>query len=1099
MAIDKNTIEIKQEDTYTIEIKQQDTFEIQLKEQGPQGNRGFTGNGIAIFELTSSNVLTDTYTITFTDGETTTIDVENGRGISNIELTSSSGLIDTYTITYNDNTTSTFNVYNGNGIDYIAKTGTNGLNDVYTIYYTNGDTDTFEVPYGNVNIEAVANDLENIDTVANMESAIGTVVSNIDNIDNILDNIDKIDTVSQSISAIGTVSANIDDVETVSESISTIGTVSSDLGNINSVAGSLSSISSVSNNLTNINSVANNETNINAVNSNKANIDTVAINISDINTVEDNIDKIGMVSDNIADVWTLSNNIIYINNVANDLTNIETVANDLTIINNVATNISDINTVVTNMSDINNVADDLTNINAVANDLTNIDNASSYADLAEDWANKMDGPVDGNEFSAKYYAQQSSQSQIQSNWNETNPSSKAYIQNKPDIIKDITINDTSIVDDNGYADINVVGDDNIDVSLTSTPVDIDVSGTGSITLDNAKANGLNSVTLSGGFVQSGTPTPANPIDIICNNGIIKVSPNLFNKNLVPDVNEYINRSNGNASAPTSGEFRHSDFIVIKENTQYYVGIITSVATSVGLAFYDDTKTYISGLSLTELGNNDNIITSPNNTKYIRFSFRTDEGYNTNWQNTVYLVEGNQPLAEFMPYGQIYTDGTTETITDSLDNTATAEMLLGIGDYVDTQEIISGSVTHKVGIKVLDGTESWTKVSAGGTQRFYMTLTDSISISSRYNVPITHFHFDSSLNDVGVGFLANKILYLYQNPNWTVQEFKDWLAGQYSNGTAVIVAYPLATATTETVTGQPLTTQAGTNIVEITQASISNLPISANYDSLNCGKNLEISFTGIDSTDVTTALGYTPYNSTNPDGYITASALSGYEQTTNKVTSITSSNTDTQYPSAKAVYTATNANATAISTINGKIPSQATISNQLADKAFVNSSISTNTANFIGTFQSVAELEAYSGTKTNNDYAFVETTDTAGNTLYDRYKYNGTSWLFEYELNNSSFTAAQWATINSGCTSTTASLAASALQPSDNISLLNNNAGYITGITSSMVTTALSYTPENASNKVTSLSSSSTDTQYPSAKCVYDALQNAGSITITYDT
>ena len=41
--------------------------------------------------------------------------------------------------------------------------------------------------------------------------------------------------------------------------------------------------------------------------------------------------------------------------------------------------------------------------------------------------------------------------------------------------------------------------------------------------------------------------------------------------------------------------------------------------------------------------------------------------------------------------------------------------------------------------------------------------------------------------------------------------------------------------------------------------------------------------------------------------------------------------------------------------------------------------------------------------------------------------------------------------------------------------------------------------ENTSNKVTSLSSSSTNTQYPSAKCVYDALQNAGSsISITYD-
>lgn len=133
----------------------------------------------------------------------------------------------------------------------------------------------------------------------------------------------------------------------------------------------------------------------------------------------------------------------------------------------------------------------------------------------------------------------------------------------------------------------------------------------------------------------------------------------------------------------------------------------------------------------------------------------------------------------------------------------------------------------------------------------------------------------------------------------------------------------------------------------------------------------------------------------------------------------------------------------ISDINDKIPSQASSSNQLADKNFVNSSIATNTANFIGTFNSVADLEAYSGTLTNNDYAFVQTTDSAGNTLYDRYKWNGSEWLFEYELNNSSFTASQWATINSGATSSDVALAQSALQPNDNVSELVNDAGYIT--------------------------------------------------------
>lgn len=107
----------------------------------------------------------------------------------------------------------------------------------------------------------------------------------------------------------------------------------------------------------------------------------------------------------------------------------------------------------------------------------------------------------------------------------------------------------------------------------------------------------------------------------------------------------------------------------------------------------------------------------------------------------------------------------------------------------------------------------------------------------------------------------------------------------------------------------------------------------------------------------------------------------------------------------------------ISDINALIPNQASTENQLADKDFVNSSISSSTANFIGTFDSLAELEAYSGPLTNNDYAFVVDTDAAGNTIYNRYKYNGSEWLFEYSINNSSFTAAQWDALNSGITDT----------------------------------------------------------------------------------
>ena len=103
----------------------------------------------------------------------------------------------------------------------------------------------------------------------------------------------------------------------------------------------------------------------------------------------------------------------------------------------------------------------------------------------------------------------------------------------------------------------------------------------------------------------------------------------------------------------------------------------------------------------------------------------------------------------------------------------------------------------------------------------------------------------------------------------------------------------------------------------------------------------------------------------------------------------------------------------LDTIEQLIPEQANPQNQLADKEFVNSSIATNTAQFRGTFNTLNELNAVEAD--TNDYGFVVDTDASGNTLYNRYKYNGDSWVFEYTLNNSSFTAEQWEAINSGIT------------------------------------------------------------------------------------
>ena len=68
-----------------------------------EGEQGKDGTNIKSVEKSASDGLTDTYTITLTDGSKSSFNVTNGKGISSIEKTSAN----TYTINYNDGTTLT--------------------------------------------------------------------------------------------------------------------------------------------------------------------------------------------------------------------------------------------------------------------------------------------------------------------------------------------------------------------------------------------------------------------------------------------------------------------------------------------------------------------------------------------------------------------------------------------------------------------------------------------------------------------------------------------------------------------------------------------------------------------------------------------------------------------------------------------------------------------------------------------------------------------------------------------------------------------------------------------------------------------------------
>lgn len=128
-------------------------------------------------------------------------------------------------------------------------------------------------------------------------------------------------------------------------------------------------------------------------------------------------------------------------------------------------------------------------------------------------------------------------------------------------------------------------------------------------------------------------------------------------------------------------------------------------------------------------------------------------------------------------------------------------------------------------------------------------------------------------------------------------------------------------------------------------------------------------------------------------------------------------------------------------INEKIPSTASAENQLADKAFVNSSINNMAAFYITSnvagdaFSTRASLLAaatfYSGgatrVPTQNDYAIVLADESQpkgvdGEYPTTRYSYQGGTypngqWDFQYVVNNTSLTQAQVDAINSGINST----------------------------------------------------------------------------------
>ena len=169
------------------------------------------------------------------------------------------------------------------------------------------------------------------------------------------------------------------------------------------------------------------------------------------------------------------------------------------------------------------------------------------------------------------------------------------------------------------------------------------------------------------------------------------------------------------------------------------------------------------------------------------------------------------------YGNIVQDGTPSPDTPTairefsafyLSNSGSSIIipnLLGIGDYKDEWDYVTGKGIRRIKKRILRGTENWEKYhwgSGNGLYSYRVSLTEIPNIvnSQNYRCYCTHYkplrgYFDLYYGQIEGAYAGG----VNDNFGWiiignsfpTVNEFKAFLAEQYANGTPVTVYYAIA--------------------------------------------------------------------------------------------------------------------------------------------------------------------------------------------------------------------------------------------------------------------------------------------------------------------
>lgn len=370
------------------------------------------------------------------------------------------------------------------------------------------------------------------------------------------------------------------------------------------------------------------------------------------------------------------------------------------------------------------------------------------------------------------------------------------------------------------------------------------SGADTLFIKDAKANSISSLKVFGGCVQNGTPSPTSPISIVCNRGAI--SYGVLGNNLleVKDENIVVGKYINNAGVVTASlaNIYFQRFVAVKPNVAYtlsasedlnYVNFMEYDANGVFLkrTLYGSSSEPV-GKSVTHtMGDTTAFVIVGSNVNSSKYPEITKADVkNIKWM----FCEGSTVKA-YEAYRAGYSYDGEDVISIEGGASVSADVLLSVTEYADTQDLVKGIVTRKVGIKVFDGSEdSWFLSMSGDVYRYRYKFDDDDNAYYKSgrgtDMACTHLKVLASGSAAGGAFLngSSNSEYLFLIPDQsitTLESFRQWLQMQYAKGTPVMITYPLAEEVVENVAPQVLPNEEG-DVTIIRNAEISGLAMEA---------------------------------------------------------------------------------------------------------------------------------------------------------------------------------------------------------------------------------------------------------------------------------